>query len=985
MKWMLALDVGTNSLGWWAYEVTPKNKDGWTISSSIDGGVRLFPDGREPSSRGRVGDSLAVNRRTARGMRRNKEHRQVRIRKLVKLLIEYGLLPANSSEREKLFHTPSKKLGDPKAYNPYKLRSKAAETKVSSYELGRALFHLGLRRGYLSNRKETSDDDGGKLKDRMNDLHKELDGKTLGQYLWQRLNDEHTKPTTHGLNTRPNPIRFSDNNPFFASRGMYREEFQQIRKTQAPHHTLSSEAWAELGTYILEQRPLKPVERGLCEFFTNEPRHWKDTPIGHDFRIYQELNNLRLIDRVLESHTLSQEQWNGILTLLMSQKTVSFGGMRKLTDKAGNKLFPRGSSFNLEGPKRKNLNGHRIAVDMLKDTPLSKLWHDYKESGVLDDIFETLFKAEDDQSAVRELINNYGLSEEEAKALTHMPLARATSNLSRKAMAQLVNIMRDQGLAYHDAVTELYDESGNKLHHSKQDQERYQQLPYYGSVMPEHMLGADKKVSPEINPEKHYGKINNPTVHVALNQIRKLVNTLIDRFGSSPVKVHLEMTRELKRPKKSREEMERRQAKNEKRNNDIRNLLAEEHHIPSPSANDIKKWKLWEELGKIGMERLCPFTGKTISASQLFNGDVEIEHILPFSRTLDNSMSNLTLSFRWANRLKGNKTPFEAFGSDAYSHENIHWGDILVRAQKMPVNKVWRFGPTAMERFEKENSFIARQLTDTAYMARITRRYLAALDGVNDVVTLPGGLTAMVRGKWHLNGILSDDNKKSREDHRHHAVDAAVIGLINRSLLQEISRLSARGADDKVHIRIPDLDKDIEQAIRSRVPTILPSFKPDHSLEGKMFKETAYGGPKSDNDGPTSDKNIYFVTRKPLVSLTAKEIGDIRDNNLRDALARYVRDNKGQKLDKLLADFGREHGIKRVRLKVYDQTITSIPSAPYKGYKPDSYICCDIWKIPPKKKGGKPAFQGEYWLYDEVRTSPDDKRYLEKNGNYIPK
>ena len=82
MKWMLALDVGTNSLGWWAYEVTSKNKNGWTISSSIDGGVRLFPDGREPSSRGRVGDSLAVNRRTARGMRRNKEHRQVRIRKL---------------------------------------------------------------------------------------------------------------------------------------------------------------------------------------------------------------------------------------------------------------------------------------------------------------------------------------------------------------------------------------------------------------------------------------------------------------------------------------------------------------------------------------------------------------------------------------------------------------------------------------------------------------------------------------------------------------------------------------------------------------------------------------------------------------------------------------------------------------------------------------------------------------------------------------
>ena len=805
----------------------------------------------------------------------------------------------------------------------------------------------------------------------MNALHKQLDGKTLGQYLWQCLKDETIKPTADSLETCPNPIRFSDNNPFFASRGMYREEFQQIREIQVPYHNLPPEAWARLETYILEQRPLKPVERGLCEFFTSEPRYWKDTPVGHDFRIYQELNNLRLIDRNLESHVLSLEQRDGILTLLMSQKTVSFGGMRKLTDKAGNKLLPHGSSFNLEGPKRKNLNGHRIAVDMLKDATLSKLWHDHKESGVLDDIFETLFEAEDDQSAVHELISNYGISEEETQALIQMPLARATGNLSRKAMVQLVNIMRDQGLEYYDAVTELYDESGNKLHHSKRDLIKYPQLPYYGSVMPEHMLGADKEISPEINPEKHYGKINNPTVHVALNQIRKLVNTLIDRFGASPVKIHLEMTRELKKPKKSREEMERQQAKNEKRNKDIRKLLSEEHHIPSPSAKDIKKWKLWEELGKTGMERLCPFTGKIISASQLFNGEVEIEHILPFSRTLDNSLSNLTLSFRWANRLKGNKTPFDAFGSDAYSHENIRWADILVRVQKMPVNKAWRFGPNAMERFEKENNFIARQLTDTAYMARITRKYLLALDGVKDVVTLPGGLTAMVRGKWHLNGILSDDNRKSREDHRHHAVDAAVIGLINRSLLQEISRLSARGADDKVHIRIPDLDKEIEQAIRRRVPTILPSFKPDHSLEGKMFKETAYG--------PTQDENI-FVARKPLVNLTEKEIGDIRDNNLRDALARYVKDNKGQKLEKILGDFGKEHGIKRVRLKIHDQTIIPIPSAPYKGYKPDSYICCDIWKIPPKRKGGKPSFQGEYWLYNEVRTSPDDERYLDKNN-----
>lgn len=127
MRWLLGLDVGTNSIGWWAYEITKNNK----VTRSIDGGVRLFPDGREPSSRGRVGDSLAVSRRMARGMRRNREHRQLRMSKLTEALIGAGLLPENDNERKALFQTPSKTNGDPLAWDPYRLRAKAAKETVT--------------------------------------------------------------------------------------------------------------------------------------------------------------------------------------------------------------------------------------------------------------------------------------------------------------------------------------------------------------------------------------------------------------------------------------------------------------------------------------------------------------------------------------------------------------------------------------------------------------------------------------------------------------------------------------------------------------------------------------------------------------------------------------------------------------------------------------------------------------------------------------
>ena len=229
MHWRLGLDVGTNSIGWWAYKVSKNASGKWKVARSLDGGVRLFPDGREPAEKGRVGDSMAVNRRKARGMRRNREHRKLRITKLVNTLIEVGLLPKSENERSPIFQTRPAKEGDPETWYPYRLRAKAAQEKVEPFELGRALCHLGLRRGYQSNRKESDKDDGGKLKDRMTALDEELAGRTLGEYLWHRLKEENAKPTKGAIKKRPESIRFSPENPFFSTRAMYETEFDDIR------------------------------------------------------------------------------------------------------------------------------------------------------------------------------------------------------------------------------------------------------------------------------------------------------------------------------------------------------------------------------------------------------------------------------------------------------------------------------------------------------------------------------------------------------------------------------------------------------------------------------------------------------------------------------------------------------------------------------------------------------------------------------------
>ena len=971
MQWRLGIDLGTNSLGWWAFAVK-KNGTRWEVTDSIDGGSYIFSDGREPSEKGRVGESKAVARRFARGMRRNRDRRKVRLRALMQELLTLGLMPKEASERQSLFQS-KKNDPDPEKNNPYRLRTEALNRTLKPEELGRVLFHLALRRGFKSNRIEASDEDGGKLKERIEALKEKLSGRTLGQFLWNLYQQE---KTSQGKDQNAAGIRFRGDGELYPDRLMYEAEFDAIRAHQEQHHKLSTDDWQRIrDRYILFQWPLKPVARGSCTFFPEYERHWKDTPIGHDFRIYQELNTLRWIDENHAEHALDKDQRRAILSLLLTRKSeVMFKSLRKEKRADGSLLFPECTRFNLEDVKRKGLKPHRIAVHFSTDPLLGFLWEaresDAGDDGRLDDIFELLLKESDSTLLNTSLAERFSLKPDVINALSALKLSRVTASVSREFMESVVPILRDQGLLYWEAVGEIKNADGTPLDFTLQSAEGDQdKLPYYGEILRGSMLGADPKADPVTDPEKHFGRINNPTVHVALNALRRVVNTLIRRFETNPVAIHVELSRDLKKTKKLRDEQMKRQAANQRENDRIRVLLVT-HGIANPSALDIKKVKLWEELGENNLTRCCPFTDKPISFAQLMNGDVEIEHILPFKRTLDDSMANLTVAFRWANRLKGNNTPYEAFAGNRFEKDGVVWDQVRTRGDALH-HKSWRFGPDAMTRFENDNDFIARQLTDNAHIAKSAVKYLGCLKGVEQIVPNRGGLTALLRGKWRLNGILSDDNFKSRADHRHHAVDAAVIGLADRSVLQAVSSATARGADDRLHIKVPDLDEKIEKALRDRVPQIVVAHKPDHGWQAPMFKETAYGFVQSERRDPDLPEH-NLVVRKPLVNLTPKEYATIRDPIIREKVLACIADakTKNQKPDKALVDFGKVNGINKVRLLIKDQTVTPVGSAKYKGYKPDSYVCCDIWRCPKGKQGkwkaGQYEWTGKYWAYADT-------------------
>jgi CRISPR-associated endonuclease Csn1 len=281
-----------------------------------------------------------------------------------------------------------------------------------------------------------------------------------------------------------------------------------------------------------------------------------------------------------------------------------------------------------------------------------------------------------------------------------------------------------------------------------------------------------------------------------------------------------------------------------------------------PGHDSILRYKLWEEqkAANNGVA-VCIYTGKTISLENALNKDgitCEIEHILPYAKTHDDSISNKTLCFMQANRDKGNRSPFEAFGS---SNE---YPAILKRAERLPNSKRWRFEKDAMEKYADEGAIMERQLNDTRYISRVAREYLHYIcktvpESENkDVWTVNGALTALFRQLMGLNKILGDDGAKNRNDHRHHAVDAVAIGLISRGMIRKIHTLAGKSAEREKYSNIRRVLKDLpvpfprigeaeenKEAffciVKKSINSVIVSHKPDHGKEGELHEATAYG------------------------------------------------------------------------------------------------------------------------------------------------
>lgn len=537
-----------------------------------------------------------------------------------------------------------------------------------------------------------------------------------------------------------------------------------------------------------------------------------------------------------------------------------------------------------------------------------------------------------------------------ATRLTKARLPEDYGSLSRKALEKIVPIL--------DAEVITYDKAALKAGYNHSDfytGEIFDRLPYYGQVLRSYTSPTPKAKAPD---ERIYGRLANPTVHIGLNQLRQLINEIIRRWGL-PHEIIVELARDFGLSGQKRRDLETEQKKNQERNEKLNEQLRKLGQ--RENRENRQRLMLWDEMGKDdAMDRYCVYSGQRLSKAQLFNGEIEIDHILPFSRSLDDSLSNKALCTTRANRDKKNQTPYEAFSG---SPKDYNWAEIEERAPRLLGRKAKRFKPDAMDAysqrgklgkeelekwgFAEADGFLARHLTDTAYLSRVARQYLTAVCPPNKVWVSTGRLTAMLRQKFGLNGILNpDDPRKNRDDHRHHAVDAAVIAICDRSLIQRIATSAANAEDRGEHRLLKSLDVPwigFREDLTSAINRIVVSHKPDHGREAGLHNDTNYG-----KRGDINASGAMLVSvRKPIASLTAKNAEIIADAILRDELTKLLDGLSGKELKEKLEEFLTRTGIRRIRI---EERLSVIPiedrmtKQPYRYVKGDGNYCYDIYR-----------------------------------------
>ena len=850
----IGLDIGVASIGWATVALDEKAQP----CGFIRLGSRVFKSAEHPQT----GESLAAPRREARSMRRRLRRKALRKQDFYQLL-EKNHLPGKE-ELSQLFAAGS--LED-----IYALRTRALDEAVTPQEFARILLHLMQRRGFKSNRRaDKSKEDGALLQAvTQNRLRMQENGyRTVGEMLYKDQLFAACKRNK------------GENYLSTVSREEIANEAQLLFAAQRE----KGQAWAtpeleaEYLSILLRQRSFDQgpggnspyrggwIEKiGPCTLLPEEKRAFKNTYSFERFTLLQKINHIR-VQESGQTRALSDKERQKVIDLAYRVETVPYARIRK----------------ELKWPQEIRFTDVRYDVDAAPETaekkyklPVMKGYHALRkalgtqqpELPLWDDII-TILASHRDEDVRKKLLEEKGLTAEQIEAVLGLDFS-GVGHISLKA-CQMLEPWLMQGLVYDKAC-----EQAGLNFHGHGNTEKTSKLP---------------ASAPELED------MTSPVVRRAVSQTIKLINAIIREMGQSPVWIHIELARELSRTLEERRKDQKSMEDNAKQNERLMQEIRDTFHKLNPTGQDLIKYRLWKE-----QDGICAYSQQSIAAERLFEpGYAEVDHIVPYSISFDDSRSNKVLVMAAENRQKGNRLPLQYLQGER-REKFIVWTKSQVRNYRKQKNLLRE---TLSD--EEQNGFKQRNLQDTQYMARFLLNYirdhLAFADhpaaGKQRVMALAGAVTSHLRKRWGLTKVRADGDL-------HHALDAAVIACATQGMVQQISGYYHRIEGEyqqspdgtySVHTRtgerfpapwphfrdelIQRLSQEPQQNLMQWNPVFYSNFDvksirpvfvsrmPQHKVTGAAHKETIKS-PKALQDG-------FLIVKHPLTDLKLnKKTGEI--------------------------------------------------------------------------------------------------------------
>jgi len=811
----LGLDLGHTSIGWTLVDVEN--------AKIIDGGVQVFEAPEDEK-----GNTLASVRRGYRGSRTTNKNHEKRILNIKKLCSKYKLVPKNLLVTPKGGIAPLFKKGIQKD-SPLKLRTKGLDELLTGRELTRVILHIANRRGFkfeIEDEIDEQDQELGKIRDSQNELKNEFsrfDYRTYGEFLYKEYELKEKKTRNRAKKDKTPTYKFSVHRDDLESELLAILSKQKELKSQFVTNDFIENIMTEL-LFVNEPKSLKRMI-GDCSLIEGRKRASKALYSSEMFVARGILVNLRLKEPNNDEYrALAKEEIELLLQEAHNQKVTK-----------------------------------TVAKKILNISSKSKFKEDEEDTQKHIVYLESFLKMKekiDDEVLFEKLFDDLELYEKIIDLLTY--------EKSLKRRKEKLNDFLVESQLSNDEQNDIFDKViylsfSGYLNISTEAVKKI--LPYLenGYRVDQAILEQDMKI--EVEPQLFLPPLKdtplmipNPIVIRAITKSRHLINAILEKYREvyndkewTFDRLNIELAREIN-TKKEKKEITSAQTKDSNNKKRAVEFIVEQCGEKYVTSKNILKVRLWQQqdeyclyaLSKYEDAKKAKITTGSIVAD--IKGKVEafdVDHILPISRSSDDSISNKVLVFSSENRVKSNKTPYEYFGKDKKRWEKfenfIQSRDMYNKLGKAKVGKL-----TMKDFASKEQGFLERHLNDTRIISKTVKNYVEKYLKFKDVkeerrvYVVSGKLTSTLRHQWGL-------ENKNRENHYHHFEDAVLIAFANTSIINRLSKyyhaLETYKRDGKNKPRFTKPYENFVEDINNRIKEINVVREPKVKNSGKVHSD----------------------------------------------------------------------------------------------------------------------------------------------------